>query len=296
MRWLGNERRLGGGRQFAASGGCDDALRRRACAIRARSAAGGDIRLRAGQWRVRLRAQARRRPAGGPGRCEPRRVRPCGADAGRARDTVSEPRLADRFASAWQELRGLRRGPAAAGSGKRGAGGLRQHRAAEALLDPRDGPEPGQALEHERPAGAGAPDRAVAPAGWNHDGAGVFPSGVDGAPGRTRIRARAAHPAARASRAPRGAVDAGRRLDAPGVLPDRWPLARAVHPERGPARAQRGRQAAEFLERVYTGRYARMKIGSTRYAVMCDEAGVLVDEGVVARLAEDHFYFTTTTS
>ena len=58
----------------------------------------------------------------------------------------------------------------------------------------------------------------------------------------------------------------------------------------------RGPQAAEFLERVYTGRYARMKIGSTRYAVMCDETGVLVDEGVVARLAEDHFYFTTTTS
>jgi sarcosine oxidase subunit alpha len=58
----------------------------------------------------------------------------------------------------------------------------------------------------------------------------------------------------------------------------------------------RGPQAAEFLERVYTGRYSRMKVGTTRYAVMCDEAGVLVDEGVVARLADDHFYFTTTTS
>lgn len=58
----------------------------------------------------------------------------------------------------------------------------------------------------------------------------------------------------------------------------------------------RGPQAAEFLERVYTSRYANMKIGATRYAVMCDESGVLVDEGVVARLAEDHFYFTTTTS
>jgi sarcosine oxidase, subunit alpha len=58
----------------------------------------------------------------------------------------------------------------------------------------------------------------------------------------------------------------------------------------------RGPRAAEFLERVYTGRYAKMKVGSTRYAVMCDEAGVLVDEGVVARLADDHFYFTTTTS
>ena len=58
----------------------------------------------------------------------------------------------------------------------------------------------------------------------------------------------------------------------------------------------RGPQAAEFLERVYTGRYANMKVGSTRYAVMCDDSGVLVDEGVVARFAEDVFYFTTTSS
>lgn len=58
----------------------------------------------------------------------------------------------------------------------------------------------------------------------------------------------------------------------------------------------RGPQAAEFLERVYTGRYGNMKVGSTRYAVMCDESGVLADEGVVARVADDVFYFTTTSS
>jgi sarcosine oxidase subunit alpha len=57
-----------------------------------------------------------------------------------------------------------------------------------------------------------------------------------------------------------------------------------------------GPQAADFLERVYTGRYRKMKVGSTRYAIMCDEAGLLMDEGVIARLAEDHYYFTTTTS
>ncbi len=57
-----------------------------------------------------------------------------------------------------------------------------------------------------------------------------------------------------------------------------------------------GPQAAEFLERVYISRYANLKVGMTRYAVMCDEAGVVIDDGVVARLAEDHFYFTTTTS
>lgn len=58
----------------------------------------------------------------------------------------------------------------------------------------------------------------------------------------------------------------------------------------------KGTQAAEFLERVYTANYANLKVGMTRYAVMCDETGVIIDDGVVARLAEDHFYFTTTTS
>lgn len=57
-----------------------------------------------------------------------------------------------------------------------------------------------------------------------------------------------------------------------------------------------GPQAAEFLERVYISKYAGLKVGMTRYAVMCDEAGVVIDDGVVARLADDHFYFTTTTS
>jgi sarcosine oxidase subunit alpha len=57
-----------------------------------------------------------------------------------------------------------------------------------------------------------------------------------------------------------------------------------------------GPQAAEFLERVYTGRFANMKVGSTRYALMLDESAVIIDDGVVARLSEEHFYFTTTTS
>ncbi|MHB1229154.1 MAG: FAD-dependent oxidoreductase [Halothiobacillus sp.] len=57
-----------------------------------------------------------------------------------------------------------------------------------------------------------------------------------------------------------------------------------------------GPQAAELLERVYISKYANLKVGMTRYAVMCDESGVVIDDGVVGRLAEDHFYFTTTTS
>lgn len=58
----------------------------------------------------------------------------------------------------------------------------------------------------------------------------------------------------------------------------------------------RGPDAGLFLERVYTGRFAGMKPGTTRYGLMLDESGVVIDDGVVARLGEAHYYFTTTTS
>lgn len=57
-----------------------------------------------------------------------------------------------------------------------------------------------------------------------------------------------------------------------------------------------GPDAAAFLERIYTGRFANMKVGMTRYALMLDEAAVIIDDGVVARLGEQRFYFTTTTT
>jgi sarcosine oxidase subunit alpha len=57
-----------------------------------------------------------------------------------------------------------------------------------------------------------------------------------------------------------------------------------------------GPDAAEFLERIYTGRFAKMKIGTTRYALMCDESGVIIDDGVIGRLTDDRFYVTTTTT
>jgi sarcosine oxidase subunit alpha len=36
--------------------------------------------------------------------------------------------------------------------------------------------------------------------------------------------------------------------------------------------------------------------GTTRYGLMCDEAGVIIDDGVIGRLADDRFYVTTTTT
>jgi sarcosine oxidase subunit alpha len=57
-----------------------------------------------------------------------------------------------------------------------------------------------------------------------------------------------------------------------------------------------GPGAAEFLERVYAGRFASLRAGMTRYGIMLDESGVVVDDGVIARLRPERFYFTTTTS
>ena len=57
-----------------------------------------------------------------------------------------------------------------------------------------------------------------------------------------------------------------------------------------------GPDAGEFIERIYTGRFAKMAVGTTRYGLMCDETGVIIDDGIVARLAEDRFYVTTTTT
>ena len=57
-----------------------------------------------------------------------------------------------------------------------------------------------------------------------------------------------------------------------------------------------GPDAGEFIERIYTGRFAKMKPGTARYGLMCDESGVIIDDGLVARLGDDRFYVTTTTS
>src|SRR5262249_3199312 len=57
-----------------------------------------------------------------------------------------------------------------------------------------------------------------------------------------------------------------------------------------------GPDAAAFLERIYTGRFARLQTGRLPYAVACDESGVLIEDGLVARLTEDRFYVTATTT
>jgi sarcosine oxidase subunit alpha len=56
-----------------------------------------------------------------------------------------------------------------------------------------------------------------------------------------------------------------------------------------------GRDAAEFLERMYINAWKNLAPGRCRYGIMLSEAGYLFDDGVVARLGRDRFHVTTTT-
>ena len=57
----------------------------------------------------------------------------------------------------------------------------------------------------------------------------------------------------------------------------------------------RGPDVVEFLERIYTHNVGRMKVGRCAYGIMLGEDGMLMDDGVMARLGEHRFYLTTTT-
>jgi sarcosine oxidase, subunit alpha len=57
-----------------------------------------------------------------------------------------------------------------------------------------------------------------------------------------------------------------------------------------------GPDAAEFLERLYPNRFADLKIGRIRYGVLTTDGGRIMDDGTVARLHDDLFYVTTTST
>ena len=57
----------------------------------------------------------------------------------------------------------------------------------------------------------------------------------------------------------------------------------------------RGPDVVEFLERIYTHDIGKMKVGRCAYGIMLGEDGMLMDDGVMARIGEQQFYLTTTT-
>ena len=56
-----------------------------------------------------------------------------------------------------------------------------------------------------------------------------------------------------------------------------------------------GKDAREFLARVYTNAWAKLAPGRCRYGLMCGEDGMVMDDGVTVCLADNHFLMSTTT-
>jgi len=58
----------------------------------------------------------------------------------------------------------------------------------------------------------------------------------------------------------------------------------------------RGPDVPKLLNLLYVNRWSKLGIGRVRYGVMCGEDGVVVDDGVTARLGQDHYLMSTTSS
>ncbi|WP_454621005.1 sarcosine oxidase subunit alpha [Bradyrhizobium cenepequi] len=56
-----------------------------------------------------------------------------------------------------------------------------------------------------------------------------------------------------------------------------------------------GKDAAEFMNRMYTNAWTKLEPGRLRYGVMLREDGFVMDDGVVGRMSPDRFHVTTTT-
>jgi sarcosine oxidase subunit alpha len=58
----------------------------------------------------------------------------------------------------------------------------------------------------------------------------------------------------------------------------------------------RGPDVPELLNLLYVNKWSKLDVGAVRYGVMCAEDGVVLDDGVTGRLAEDRWLMTTTSS
>ncbi len=57
-----------------------------------------------------------------------------------------------------------------------------------------------------------------------------------------------------------------------------------------------GKDAGEFLNRVYANTFATLAVGKVRYGLMLREDGIVMDDGTTARMSENHYVMTTTTA
>jgi sarcosine oxidase subunit alpha len=57
-----------------------------------------------------------------------------------------------------------------------------------------------------------------------------------------------------------------------------------------------GPDALNALQRIYVGDMAKAAPGRIKYSAMCNEDGCVIDDGVVIKIAENDYYFTTSTA
>ncbi len=57
-----------------------------------------------------------------------------------------------------------------------------------------------------------------------------------------------------------------------------------------------GKDAGEFLDKLYCNTFSTLDVGKARYGLMLREDGIVFDDGTTSRLAPDHYLMTTTTA
>jgi sarcosine oxidase subunit alpha len=57
-----------------------------------------------------------------------------------------------------------------------------------------------------------------------------------------------------------------------------------------------GKDAAEFLNRLYTNGWKALPVGRARYGIMLRDDGLVFDDGTTSRVGENHYFMTTTTA
>jgi sarcosine oxidase subunit alpha len=58
----------------------------------------------------------------------------------------------------------------------------------------------------------------------------------------------------------------------------------------------RGPDVPKLLNFLYVNKWSKLDIGAVRYGVMCNEDGVVFDDGVTGHLGPDHYFMSTTSS
>jgi len=57
-----------------------------------------------------------------------------------------------------------------------------------------------------------------------------------------------------------------------------------------------GPDAAQFLDLMYVGTMSTLNLGQARYGLLLNENGIVVDDGIAARLGEQHYWINTTSA